>query len=139
MTRFCLCESTKAEDTPYLCIHFISFEMDKHIYSTFLPMPVFCPLCRARRSTLDTPCWSCQYDRSPPSLSNASAIPSASLFGQLQIILWINLTFEPQRTPYVTYGCVILTTGKSASQFQRNDWYGSLCEYNRLLKKALRE
>jgi hypothetical protein len=36
--------------------------MDDHerIYSAFLPTPVFCPLCRARRFTLDTPCQSCQ-------------------------------------------------------------------------------
>ena len=36
--------------------------MDDHerIYSTFLPTPIFCPLCRARRFTLDTPCQSCQ-------------------------------------------------------------------------------
>jgi hypothetical protein len=36
--------------------------MDDHerIYSTFLPTPVFCPLYRARRFTLDTPCQSCQ-------------------------------------------------------------------------------
>jgi hypothetical protein len=36
--------------------------MDDHerIYSAFLPTPVFCPLCRARRFTLDTACQSCQ-------------------------------------------------------------------------------
>ncbi|KAH8775016.1 hypothetical protein F5882DRAFT_164682 [Hyaloscypha sp. PMI_1271] len=36
--------------------------MDDHerIYSAFLPIPVFCPLCRARRFTLDVPCQSCQ-------------------------------------------------------------------------------
>ncbi|KAH8770489.1 hypothetical protein F5882DRAFT_411518, partial [Hyaloscypha sp. PMI_1271] len=32
----------------------------ERIYSAFLPTPVFCPLCRARRFTLDTPCQSCQ-------------------------------------------------------------------------------
>jgi hypothetical protein len=36
--------------------------MDDHerIYSAFLPTPIFCPLCRARRFTLDAPCQSCQ-------------------------------------------------------------------------------